>query len=218
MNEAYEHIGRLVHSPAGRLQLIASLVISTCAVAIFAAVFLNFLSCSRGPQVKKERKSVVATGSMILFFVFLYTLIRLRVGVLAITSSFLQVGMVIVGLTIIVFGCGVNIMGRLHLGKNWANQATIYNDQKLVTSGVYSLVRHPLYASLIWMFYGASLVYANVAAFLATSLIFVPFMVYRARLEEDLLAREFNDYNAYKRRVGMFLPGLGGLLSGGGKT
>ena len=105
---------------------------------------------------------------------------------------------------LIVLGCGVNIAGRLNLGRNWANQVTIYEDQRLVTGVVYRLVRHPLYASLIWMFYGASLVYANVAAALANTLVFVPFMIYRARQEEKLLLKEFKDYAAYRARVGMF--------------
>jgi protein-S-isoprenylcysteine O-methyltransferase Ste14 len=112
--------------------------------------------------------------------------------------------MVVAGLGLVVLGCCVNIAGRLQLGRNWANQVTIYQDQRLVTSGVYRLARHPLYASLIWMFYGASIVYASWAGFLANSLIFLPFMTYRARQEEDLLAREFPDYDEYRRRVGMF--------------
>ena len=103
-----------------------------------------------------------------------------------------------------MFGCAVNILGRVQLGGNWANQATIYQKQKLVTAGVYGWVRHPLYASLIWMFFGASVVYANWFAFVLNSAIFVPFMVYRAGLEEAMLAAEFPDYGDYRRRVGMF--------------
>ena len=204
MNTFAENFARALQSPAGVLHLVASLVTSACALAVFGAVFLNFAACNRGQGVKRERKSFVANGSMIFFFCCLYGLIRLRIGVVPVTNLALQTGMVVAGLAIIVFGCVVNIMGRLFLGRNWANQATIYDDQILVVSGVYKLVRHPLYASLIWMFYGAAIVYENVAVFLANSLIFVPFMYYRARLEEDLLAKEFKDYVAYKQRVGMF--------------
>lgn len=192
------------YAQGGFLQLAASLVISLCAVAVFAAVFVNFMACGRRQGVKRERRSFVATGSMVAFFVGLYGLVRLQVGVVPVPDARLRVAMVLAGLAAIVAGCVVNILGRLRLGRNWANQATIYEGQELVTTGVYALVRHPLYASLIWMFYGASAVYANAAVFAATTLVFVPFMSYRARLEEDLLSREFRGYQAYRQRVGMF--------------
>ena len=105
-----------------------------------------------------------------------------------------------------VAGCAVNIAGRLYLGSNWANQVTLYHGQELVTEGAYRFVRHPLYASLIWMFYAASIVYVNWAAFAANTCIFVPFMYLRARQEEDLLLKEFAGYAEYRRRVGMFVP------------
>ncbi len=194
-----------LQTPAGVLNLVASLVITSCAIGVFGAVLVNFLTCHRGHDgVKKERRSVVATGTMTLFFVGYYLLIRFRVGEVPLDAFGLRLAMAAAGLAVIVFGCVVNIAGRLRLGRNWANQATIYDGQSLVTTGVYGWVRHPLYASIIWMFFGASLVYANAAAFLANTLVFVPFMTYRARLEEAMLAREFKDYEDYCRRVGRF--------------
>jgi protein-S-isoprenylcysteine O-methyltransferase Ste14 len=144
---------------------------------------------------------------MVAFFVVFYLLIRLRIGEIRLPSVPLRVALVVAGLLLIVCGCWVNIAGRFALGGNWADQVTIYSDQSLVTTGVYGLVRHPLYASLVWMFLGASLVYVNLAAFLANALVFTPFMYYRARREEGLLRAEFPAYAEYGARVGMFLPG-----------
>ncbi|MEI7879977.1 MAG: isoprenylcysteine carboxylmethyltransferase family protein [bacterium] len=198
-----ENLQRMTQTPGGMLELVSSLVISLSATVVFAAVFINFLSCRR-EGVKRERKSIVATGSMTSFFVLVYLVIRFRVGEVSIPWFPVRLCMVLSGLMVIVTGCIVNILGRFQLGGNWANQATIYQEQKLVMSGVYSWVRHPLYASLIWMFFGAGLVYANVVAFLLTALVFWPFMVYRAGLEEAMLAREFSEYADYQRNVGRF--------------
>ncbi len=208
MNTFLHFFAQSPRPPADTLHQVAFLIISLCVLAIFSAVFLNFMACLRHQDVKKEKRSLVATGTMSLFFFLFYTLIHRRIGSVPIDHAPLEFGLSLVGLGLIVFGCVVNILGRLRLGRNWANQATIYRDQKLVVSGVYAWVRHPLYASLIWMFYGACLVYPNVPAFLATSLVFVPFMIHRARLEEALLAKEFSDYPAYRQRVGMFFPKL----------
>jgi len=205
MNAMLDAWRQSLQTPAGVLNLVASVVITSCVVAVFGAVLVNFAACRRGREgVKNERRSLVATGTMTLFFVGYYLLIRFRIGELPVYAFGPRLTMAVAGLAVIVFGCVVNIAGRLQLGRNWANQATIYDGQSLVTTGVYGWVRHPLYASIIWMFYGASLVYANAAAFLANTLVFVPFMTYRARLEEAMLAREFKDYDDYCRRVGRF--------------
>jgi protein-S-isoprenylcysteine O-methyltransferase Ste14 len=190
-------------TPLGRLELVTLSIIGLCALAMTLSILINFAECSRS-QAKAQKRSIVATGRMTLFFAGFYLLIRLRVGAIEVPWLPLRVALVVAGLGIIVIGCGVNIAGRLKLGKNWANQVTIYEDQRLVTDGVYRLVRHPLYASLIWMFYGASLVYANLAALLANTLVFLPFMAYRARQEEKLLLNEFKEYAEYQKRVGMF--------------
>ncbi len=105
-----------------------------------------------------------------------------------------------------VAGAVVNVAGRVSLGRNWADQVTEYRDQSLVQQGAYALVRHPLYASLTWMFVGAALVYRNAVLLGATVLVFVPAMVLRARQEERLLEKRFPEYDGYRRRVGMLLP------------
>jgi protein-S-isoprenylcysteine O-methyltransferase Ste14 len=56
------------------------------------------------------------------------------------------------------------------------------------------------------MYFGASLVYSNWLAFVANTLIFLPAMFYRAKLEEKMLAQEFPEYKNYQKKVGMFFP------------
>lgn len=192
--------------PPDAFHRVACLIIGLCVTAIFTAVFLNFWRCSRPQGVKQERRSLVATGTMTLFFVAFTLLIHYRIGALPPLSAPFRILLGLTGLGLVVLGCTVNLLGRLGLGRNWANQATIYTDQKLIVTGIYGWVRHPLYASLIWMFLGACLVFPNLAAFLATACVFIPFMYRRARLEELLLAREFPEYAGYQRRVGMFFP------------
>lgn len=182
----------------------ASIIITVSAVSVFSAVIFNFISCSRKDGVKRERRSIIATASMTGFFILLYVLIHNKTGSLQVDNIRARLIMAAIGLSMVVTGTIVNLLGRLKLGRNWANQATIYRDQGLIVSGVYSIVRHPLYASLIWMFYGAAIVYANASAFLAVTLVFLPFMYYRARLEEAMLKQEFAEYSDYMRNVGMF--------------
>ena len=171
---------------------------------MLAAVFLNFQLNPKSRAVRAKRKSVVETGSMLAFFVGFYLLVRFRVGMRVIPGAYLPLA--VAGLVLVVIGAAVNIMGRLALGRNWGNQVIIYEDHSLVTGGIYRLVRHPLYASLVWMFTGAALVFQNWAALLAALFVFLPGMFYRATQEEKTLKAQFPEYENYRQRTGMLFP------------
>ncbi|MDD4409691.1 MAG: isoprenylcysteine carboxylmethyltransferase family protein [Candidatus Pacebacteria bacterium] len=176
-------------------------------IAIFTVVFLDFARFQKKDNIIREKKSIVDTVTMALFFLFYYLIIRFQIGVIEIDLSlWMETLIIVVGCLVIIYSCYVNVIGRRELGGNWANHIKIYDDHKLVTKGVYSLVRHPLYASLIWIFFGGSLVYMNYIAFILNVLIFIPFMYYRAKQEEELLSVRFKDYKEYKLKVGMFFP------------
>jgi protein-S-isoprenylcysteine O-methyltransferase Ste14 len=181
-------------------------VVMCCTLLVFIAVLVDFIQFQKRGSVKNEKNSIVETGTMIMFFFLYYTLLRSKTGVLDISYSWFRVALAIFGTSSVLIGCFVNIRGRFDLGKNWSNQIRIYDDHSLISNGMYSIVRHPLYSSLIWMFLGASLLYVNYMALLATMLIFIPFMYYRAKQEEILLEKEFDGYSGYRKKVGMFFP------------
>jgi protein-S-isoprenylcysteine O-methyltransferase Ste14 len=191
-----------LHPLVGRL-------IAACAALVLGAVAVNFARAGRGGSVAAERRSPVATLTMVLFFLGFSWLVQHRLGAWTSLSSGTTIALTAVGLPLVIAGCAVNLLGRWTLGRNWANQVVVYDDHVLVTGGVYGWLRHPLYASLIWMFCGAGLAYANWAALLATFLIFVPAMHYRADQEEEVLAARFPDYAAYRARTGKFVPRRG---------
>ena len=182
----------------------ARLLVTFCTVSVLTAVFVNFWLAGRAHAVRTKKKSTVETGSMLAFFFGVYLLIRLRIGEHVIPAAYHPVA--IFGLALVVLGTTLNILGRFALGRNWGNQVVIYEDHKLVTGGIYGVVRHPLYAGLVWMFLGASLVFQNWAALAATIFIFLPGMYYRGKQEEKILAAQFPDYAEYRDRVGMLFP------------
>ncbi len=185
------------------INLIADIVIVICLLALFTAILINFFE--RDKSVHKQTKSIVETVSMTGFFLLFYLLVRFRIGAIEL-REFWQMLLTPAGLLLLIAGTCVNLKGRRDLGKNWANQVTLYTHQQLVEHGVYKYIRHPLYSSIIAMFYGACLVYPNYLAFLSTSLIFVPFMIYRAKQEEKLLTQNLSGYTDYRKRTGMFIP------------
>lgn len=186
-------------------QLIAITIINLCILAIFISVIANFiLGHKRSKDNKQEKKSIVETGTMTLFFIIIYWILKTQTGIININSPKLQNVLIIVGIIVMIIGTIINVKGRFNLGKNWANQVTIYKDQTFVRQGVYNYFRHPLYASIIWMFYASSIIYSNYVVFFATTFVFLPFMYYRAKQEEKMLSKRFKEYKQYQKEVGMF--------------
>lgn len=186
--------------------LIIQVIISFCVFALFLSIFIDFMLFSRSHNVQKERKSIVETGTMTLFFIVYYFILVSKVGAIELEVQLITQLMMVLGTAMIITGCFANIGGRFNLGSNWANQIKIYKEQTLVQKGMYRIVRHPLYASIILMFYGGCLVYRNILAFAAVNIVFIPFMYYRAKQEETLLLQRFPDYEEYRRRTGMLFP------------
>jgi protein-S-isoprenylcysteine O-methyltransferase Ste14 len=189
------------------LAIAVDVVVFLCVLLIALAVIADFRNYYRQDRgVEKADRSWVETGSMTLFFVLYFVVVRAGLMRVPLPAAW-RTGLLILGLALMIFGAGFNVLGRLYLSSNWANQIRIYSGHYLVTTGPFAVVRHPLYASLIWMFVGGALVYANAAALLLTLGVFVPMMYVRATKEDALLGEAFGDeFDAYRSRTGMLLP------------
>jgi len=187
-----------------RTAYILSVVISLSVVAVFVAVLVDFVVYDRKDTVKKSRRSIVATGSMFGFYAVYYVTLYLRIGRL----DYVNLPVLLMGTAMVAAGAAINILGRVTLKGNWANHIKIYEDHSFIQHGIFGVVRHPLYASLMLMLLGGSLAYRNWLSAVLTVAVFIPFMTYRARQEEMLLKEEFPQYEAYIKTTGMFFPKL----------
>ena len=183
----------------------APAVVALCTAVALLAVAANFLLAPPPSTIQAEKKSVVATGTMLAYFGVLYLLLRFQLGVVLLPATLAKV-VLDLGLALILVGTVVNVLGRIALGGRWGNHVVLYQDHALVRTGMFRWVRHPLYASLIWMACGGSLVFSNLAALGATLCVFLPAMIYRARQEEAALITLFPGYAEYRRTTGMLVP------------
>ena len=189
------------------LAIVANLVVTLAFILIAAAIVVDFVSYHRQDRaVIKSDNSFVETGTMAAFFVVYYLVIKLRLLEVP-TAGALREALVVAGVVLVVIGVAFNVYGRLVLKESWANQIRIYEGQRLQTTGPFAVVRHPLYASLVWTFVGGSLIYANPLSLLLTAAVFVPMMYARAKKEDAALLANFpGEYEAYKTKTGMFFP------------
>jgi len=100
-------------------------------------------------------------------------------------------------------GCG--ILGALALGRNLTPFPHPPSGTRLVTHGIYGLIRHPLYAAgMVWSL-GWALLWLSWPAFVA-ALLLMPLLDAKSRKEERWLRQQFPDYEAYQKRTRRFLP------------
>ena len=80
--------------------------------------------------------------------------------------------------------------------------------QRVVDSGLYGVVRHPMYLATLLLFLSMPLILGSVYAF-AVMLGYLPLIAARIRGEEALLERELAGYREYKEKVRYrLIPGI----------
>lgn len=187
----------------GVLQTIKCMIVALGVILIYMRVIKNFKDAKKQENnKKKEVKSIVETTSMTLFFVIILLITNLRIGFYDYQNIYLDILFIIIYIVGVIF----NLLGRYYLGHNWGNNVVIYNNHTLINKCVYRVVRHPLYASIIWMLYSVGILFQNYIVIVLNTIVFIPFMYYRAKQEEKELLKVFSEYNNYKKNTGMFFP------------
>ena len=93
------------------------------------------------------------------------------------------------------------------LGRQWRVQAGLNADHKLIQSGPYRLVRHPMYASMLALLLSTGLLVAEWRRLAIAAVIFVIGQEIRVRAEEGLLVARFGkQYEDYRKRVWAYVP------------
>jgi protein-S-isoprenylcysteine O-methyltransferase Ste14 len=98
---------------------------------------------------------------------------------------------------------------RIHLGRFWSNAITRKEGHRIVDTGPYGLVRHPIYTGLIAAMFATGIAVGTVTALLGAFLIALG-LWQKARMEEGFLTTELgaDAYGPYCRRVPMLIPFL----------
>jgi protein-S-isoprenylcysteine O-methyltransferase Ste14 len=110
---------------------------------------------------------------------------------------------------VVLLGISFTWWARIHLGRFWSNAITHKEDHRIVDTGPYGLVRHPIYTGQIIGLLASGIAIATWTALLGVVLIsFGEWQ--KARMEERFLTAELGAeaYGPYCRRVPMIVPFL----------
>lgn len=76
----------------------------------------------------------------------------------------------------------------------------VQEHQKVIDTGLYGIVRHPMYAATVFLFLSMGLVLGSPISFVIL-LFYLPIIAKRIRNEEAVLAQGLDGYQAYKEKV-----------------
>ena len=194
--------GLLIFLPAGSIHYWQGwLLMSILFVPMFLAGLLLMM---KNPELlrkrlnakeeEKEQKSVVALSGMMFVAAFVVAGLNWRFQWLVLPDW-----AVWLAAALFLFGY---ILYAVVLRENTYLSRTIevQENQKIIDTGLYGVVRHPMYTATIILFLAMPLVLASPLSFLIM-LLYIPLIAKRIRNEETVLEQGLEGYSEYKQRV-----------------
>lgn len=113
-----------------------------------------------------------------------------------------------IGVALFTIGGILRLWPVFVLGRRFSGLVAIQPGHKLVTSGIYRLIRHPSYLGLLLGALGWALAFRSGVGVILAALNLIP-LVARMNAEEALLTSEFGaEYGNYRARTSRLIPGI----------
>jgi protein-S-isoprenylcysteine O-methyltransferase Ste14 len=113
------------------------------------------------------------------------------------------------GVIILIIGGFVTVFGRAQLSKYGSGVLRIKNDHRLITTGIFSYIRHPVYTGGLMGIIGIYLSFRSIIMLFVVSTLYFFVIRHRLLFEEQLLLKKFGEeYRNYMKRTKRLFPFL----------
>ena len=166
----------------------------------FAGIIMLFKSPNllrrrlNAKEEEDEQKTVLLVSGIIFLVAFILAGLNFRFGWFKLPT------MVIIIASIIFLIAYIMYAEVLRENEYLSRTVEVSENQKVVDSGLYGLVRHPMYTSTIFLFLSMPLVLDSIFSFIAM-LVYPIIIIFRIRNEEEVLENELIGYKEYKEKV-----------------
>ena len=195
-------IGLLIFLPAGSFAYWQGWLLMR---ALFVPMLIaGFVMLFRSPDLLKKRLNVkekqdeqrmVIVFSMILFIAaFVLAGLNYRFGWLILPDA------VSYAATAVFLAAYILYAEVLRENTFLSRTVEVQEDQKVVDTGLYGIVRHPMYMATLFLFLSMPLILGSLLSF-AVMLLYLPIINKRMDNEEKVLSDGLNGYTAYMEKV-----------------
>ena len=122
-------------------------------------------------------------------------------------SQEFNIGYLVAGGVFLLAGMTIRFVSRQTLGSYYSPRLCILAGHRLVTHGIYAIIRHPGYLGFILLAFGVCLIFGSLYGLIVMILAFLPALLFRITREETLLLAHFGeDYENYRKRTKKLIP------------
>ena len=145
-------------------------------------------------EAQSEQRAVIALSGLMFLAAFVVAGLNFRFGWIVLPDWVSYVSAVVF---LLAYGLYAEVLRE----NVWLSRTIeVQENQKVIDTGLYGLVRHPMYMSTLLLFLAMPLVLGSVIS-LAIMLAYIPIIARRIRNEEQVLESGLEGYTDYKKRV-----------------
>lgn len=145
-------------------------------------------------EKENEQKQVVAYSGLMFLAGFIISGLNYRYSWITVPNFVVVISSIIFVLAYILYAEVLRENAYL------SRTIEVQENQKVVDTGLYGIVRHPMYAVTIILFLSMPLVLGSIISFLIF-LIYPFIIIKRIKNEEEVLEKELDGYSEYKKKV-----------------
>lgn len=195
-------IGLLLFIPAGTLNYFNGwLFMALLFIPMFIAGIIMFIKSPdllrkrlNAKEETNEQKIVILVSGIIFLLSFILAGLNFRFGWFHLPRTAIIIASIIFLLSYIMYA--EVLRENMYLSRT----VEVSENQKVVDSGLYGIVRHPMYTSTIFLFLSMPLILDSIFSF-AVMLIYPIIILFRIKNEEEMLENELDGYREYKEKV-----------------
>ena len=195
-------VGLLLFVPAGTLNywnawLFMGLLFIPMFIAGIILMFRNPMLLQSRLDVKEKEK----TQKYVIIYSGLMFILGFIVAGLNYRFSWIMIPNIVVIIASILFIISYILYAEVLRENTYLSRTIkVQKDQKVVDTGLYGIVRHPMYSVTIILFLTMPLILGSIISFII--FLIYPFIIYRRiNNEERVLEKELKGYKEYKRKV-----------------
>jgi len=198
-------IPELFTGPEYRLMLAAILV--SYVIGLLDTYFRPFSESIRGDLETNPVYNLVLLGLFLLNPLFVVAAFREGPAVARLLPFWGSPLVSVAGIALLVVGGAVTVAGRAQLAGYGSGVLRIEEGQRLVTSGVYGVIRHPIYGGGLIGVVGLYAAFRSLVMLVAVTALYFVVIRHRLLFEERMLVDEFGDeYRNYMKKTKRLIP------------
>ena len=145
-------------------------------------------------EKENEQKQVVALSGLMFLAGFIIAGLNYRYNWFVLPNIVIIISSVIFVISYILYGEVLRENAYL------SRTIEVQENQKVINTGLYGIVRHPMYAATIFLFLSMPLILGSIISFVI--FLVYPFIIAkRIKNEEEVLEKELDGYIEYKNKV-----------------